>query len=49
MSQDPHPLRPHYAKAATRRRRAKALRTMVYALALVLAAGIAWMKMILAA
>lgn len=42
MIQDPHTLRPHYAQAATRRRRAKALRTLALCLALILAAGIAF-------
>ena len=49
MSQDPHTLRHHYAQAATRRRRAKALRTLAGCLLLILAAGIAWVKMTLAA
>ncbi len=42
MSQDPHTLRHHYAQAATRRRRAKALRTLVMCLLLAFAAGIAY-------
>lgn len=42
MIQDPHTLRPHYAKAAAARRRAKALRTLALCLTLVLAAGIAF-------
>lgn len=40
MIQDLHNLRHHYAQAATRRRRAKALRTLALCLALILAAGI---------
>jgi len=42
MIQDPHTLRHHYAKAATARRRTKALRTLALCLALILAAGIAF-------
>jgi hypothetical protein len=42
MIQDPHTLRPHYAKAAAARRRAKALRTLALCLLLILAAGIAF-------
>ena len=49
MIQDPHTLRPHYAKAATRRRRAKALRTLALCLLLALAAGIAFRLFTLAA
>lgn len=45
MSRDPHTLRHHYAQAAARRRRAKALRTLAGCLLLALAAGIAWVKM----
>lgn len=46
MLQDPHTLRPHYAKAATRRRRAKALRTLALCLVLAVVAGFAWVKLV---
>lgn len=49
MIRDPHTLRHHYAQAATRRRRAKALRTLALCLALILAAGIAFRLFTLAA
>jgi type VI protein secretion system component VasF len=45
MKSDPHNLRHHYAQAATRRRRAKALRTLAAHLALALVAGFVWIKM----
>jgi hypothetical protein len=44
MNADPHKLRHHYAQAATRRRRAKSLRTWAARLALAVVAGFVWIK-----